>query len=182
VTVTRGRIRCGVACRFAAAGGSASGLDADRAGSSALCSLATPQTTHDPGRVLTDLAVAIADGAECISDLTTLAETPALFGPVVSDSTVCVCWNGDDEPWLSEVGAARAAPRESGLGAARRGEGPRCGRLVRPCLSAPPELTPERRLGSKVNSSERRNADAFMVPGRRPPKMSSSRGFCVAGC
>jgi hypothetical protein len=40
---------------------------------SALCSLATPQTTHDPGRVLIDLAVAIADGAECISDITTLA-------------------------------------------------------------------------------------------------------------
>ena len=41
--------------------------------SSALEDLAAPQTAHDPGRVLTDLAVAIADGAECISDIAVLA-------------------------------------------------------------------------------------------------------------
>jgi hypothetical protein len=38
--------------------------------------------------VLADLAVAIADGAECSSDIAVLAEQPALFGPVASDSTV----------------------------------------------------------------------------------------------
>jgi len=37
--------------------------------SAALGSLCTPQTVHDPGRVLADLAVAIGDGAECISDI-----------------------------------------------------------------------------------------------------------------
>jgi hypothetical protein len=41
---------------------------------------------HDPGRVLVDLAVAIADGAEAISDIAVLADQPALFGPVASDS------------------------------------------------------------------------------------------------
>src|SRR5260221_10165603 len=56
--------------------------------STALCSLASPQTAHDPGRVLADLAVAIADGAECISDIATLADQRGLFGPVASDSTV----------------------------------------------------------------------------------------------
>jgi hypothetical protein len=50
--------------------------------------LCTPQTVHDPGRVLGDLAVAIGDGAECISDIATLVDQPGLFGPVASDSTV----------------------------------------------------------------------------------------------
>ena len=44
---------------------------------------------HDPGRVLVDLAVAIADGAEAISDIAVLADQPGLLGPVASDST---CW------------------------------------------------------------------------------------------
>ncbi len=48
-----------------------------------------PQTAHDPGRVLTDVAVMLADGGECISDIATLADQAAVFGPVASDST---CW------------------------------------------------------------------------------------------
>jgi len=48
-----------------------------------------PQTAHDPGRVLTDLAVMIADGGEAISDIATLADQPGVFGAVASDST---CW------------------------------------------------------------------------------------------
>jgi hypothetical protein len=47
----------------------------------------TPQTAHDPGRVLTDLAVMIADGSECISDIAALGDQPGMFGPVASDST-----------------------------------------------------------------------------------------------
>lgn len=39
---------------------------------------------HFPGSVLADLAVAIADGADCISDLRTLRDQPGLFGPVAS--------------------------------------------------------------------------------------------------
>jgi len=54
----------------------------------ALGRLARPRAVHDPGRVLVDLAVAVADGAECISDIAVLADQPALFGPVASDSTV----------------------------------------------------------------------------------------------
>ena len=33
-----------------------------------------PQTLHDPGRVLVDLAVMLADGGECISDIATLTD------------------------------------------------------------------------------------------------------------
>lgn len=41
-----------------------------------------PQTAHDPGRVLVDLAVVLADGGECISDIATLGDQPEVFGPV----------------------------------------------------------------------------------------------------
>jgi len=70
-----------------------------------------PQTAHDPGRVLTDLAVMIAAGGECISDIATLADQPGVFGPVASDST---CWRVLDSITaadLDDIAAARAAAR-----------------------------------------------------------------------
>jgi hypothetical protein len=45
------------------------------------------QTVHDLGRVLVDVAVMLADGRECISDIAMLAEQGDLFAPVASDST-----------------------------------------------------------------------------------------------
>ena len=42
---------------------------------------------HFPGTVLAELAVAIADGADSISDLKALRDQPVLFGPVASAST-----------------------------------------------------------------------------------------------
>jgi hypothetical protein len=74
--------------------------------------LTRPRTAHDPGRVLVDLAVAVADGAECISDIAVLADQPALFGPVASDSTVWRLRAQFGEPELTAVAAAQAAARE----------------------------------------------------------------------
>jgi Transposase DDE domain group 1 len=42
---------------------------------------------HDPGRVIRDLAVMLADGGECVSDLGAVRDQEALFGQVASDST-----------------------------------------------------------------------------------------------
>jgi hypothetical protein len=42
---------------------------------------------HDPGRVIRDLAVMLADGGECVSDLGAVRDQDALFGSVASDST-----------------------------------------------------------------------------------------------
>ena len=70
------------------------------------------RTAHGPGRVLVDVAVMIADGGECISDIATLADQRAVFGPVASDST---CWrvsNGIGTADLDCIAAARAAARE----------------------------------------------------------------------
>lgn len=42
---------------------------------------------YEPGRVIRDLAVMLADGGECLSDLGAVRDQRALFGPVASDST-----------------------------------------------------------------------------------------------
>src|SRR3954469_22090755 len=45
------------------------------------------RSAHDPGRVFCDLAVMLADGGRCGSDLVALGSQPALFGDVASIST-----------------------------------------------------------------------------------------------
>jgi hypothetical protein len=73
--------------------------------------------THDPGVVLTHLAVAIADGADCLSDLSALREQSELFGPVASIATA---WRAVQATTAFElraipeaVGAARAVVWEA---------------------------------------------------------------------
>lgn len=64
------------------------------------------------GRVLVDMAVAVADGATTISDVAVLADQAELFGAVASDST---CWRLLDQLDNAQLGAvarARAAARE----------------------------------------------------------------------
>jgi hypothetical protein len=56
--------------------------------SAALALLGRPPAVHGPGRVLADLAVAVADGAECMSDIAVVADQPSLVRAVASDSTV----------------------------------------------------------------------------------------------
>lgn len=80
--------------------------------SAALVGLRKPRARHDPGRVLVDMAVAVADGATTISEIAVLADQAALFGAVASDST---CWRllarlGTAR--LGGVAAARARARE----------------------------------------------------------------------
>jgi hypothetical protein len=80
--------------------------------SAALAGLGRPRAVHDPGRVLVDLAVAVADGAQCISDIAVLADQPGLFGSVASDSTVWRLLDQLGAPELAAVAGARAAARE----------------------------------------------------------------------
>ena len=42
-------------------------------------------SAHDPGVVLTQLAVMLADGGDCLADIATLRQEPDLFGRVGSD-------------------------------------------------------------------------------------------------
>ena len=63
---------------------------------------------HDRGRVLTDLAVAIADGATAITDLRVMSDQPDLFGQVASAATAWRTLQAIDEQALARIDAARA--------------------------------------------------------------------------
>ena len=69
---------------------------------------------HDPGRVIRDLAVMLADGGECVSDLGAVRDQQALFGPVASNSTAFRVIDGiASEPGLLEaLREAHARARE----------------------------------------------------------------------
>ena len=62
-------------------------LGLTRALSLCLAGLKQRRRGHDPGRVIRDLAVMLADGGECVCDLGTVRDQEALFGAVASDST-----------------------------------------------------------------------------------------------
>lgn len=66
---------------------------------------------HFPGTVLADLAVAIADGADSISDLKSLRDQPVLFGPVASTSTAWRVLDRVSEVHLSALRVGRATAR-----------------------------------------------------------------------
>jgi hypothetical protein len=43
---------------------------------------------HGPGKIITDLAVALGLGGDCLADVAMLRAQPELFGPVASDPVV----------------------------------------------------------------------------------------------
>ncbi|MDP9444745.1 MAG: transposase [Actinomycetota bacterium] len=93
---------------------------ADRIGLTAALSEATDglrerRAGHDPGRVLVDVAVAIADGARTISDVQVLADHEDLHGPAGSVASTPTIWrvlDGVDETMLAGVRRARAVARD----------------------------------------------------------------------
>jgi hypothetical protein len=58
-----------------------------RALSLGLAGLKQRRSGHDPGHVIRDLAVMLADGGDCLADLGALGDQRALFGEVASSST-----------------------------------------------------------------------------------------------
>jgi Transposase DDE domain group 1 len=79
----------------------------------ALAGLRQRRGGHDPGRVVVDLAVMLADGGEAISDLAVLRDQPALFGPVASDPTAWRLLAALDRGVLGRLDQARAVARET---------------------------------------------------------------------
>ena len=47
-----------------------------------------PRAIHDPGKMVADLAVALALGGDCLADVAILRAEPALFEPVASDPVI----------------------------------------------------------------------------------------------
>ena len=88
---------------------------ADRVGLTAALGWRDPQgrRRHPDAAVLRDLAVTLADGGDCLSDLAVLRDQPALFGPVASTATA---WRvvervASDPEGLARLRAARAQAR-----------------------------------------------------------------------
>jgi hypothetical protein len=67
---------------------------------------------HAPGRVFADLAVAIADGADCVSHIEVFGDRHQVCGPVASMPTTWRMLDRIDDAHLPGVLAARAAARE----------------------------------------------------------------------
>jgi len=89
---------------------------ADRSGlteamSVAMASCGIRWHTHDPGVVLTHMAVAIADGADCLSHLAVLRNQSELFGPVASQATAWRAVQAVASVELRAIPLARAAAR-----------------------------------------------------------------------
>jgi Transposase DDE domain group 1 len=109
------------------AGSAATRLLADRSGLTGALSGALARRgfapLHDRGRVLADLAVAIADGATTITEIDTLRHQGELFGPVASDTTAWRALAECDGAALARVAKARARVRHHvwGLIEARHG-------------------------------------------------------------
>ncbi len=100
-------------------------LGLTRALSGGLAGLRRRQGGHDPGRVVRDLAVMLADGGDALGDLRALRDQPGLFGPVASDATAwrvidAVCEHGA----LDVLRAARARAREQAFRLGVRPAGP----------------------------------------------------------
>jgi hypothetical protein len=96
---------------------------ADRLGlTEAMAPTRERRSAHDPGVVLRDLCVSIADGGECIGDLGVLRGQEALFGPVTSETTAHRVLKSIDAELLDRIRAARAAARARAWDAGARPE------------------------------------------------------------
>ncbi|MFF3256080.1 IS1380 family transposase [Actinacidiphila glaucinigra] len=87
----------------------------DRAISQALVPWRKARAVHDPGKILLDVALAVALGGDCLADVGMLRAEPAVFGPVASDPTVSRLIDtlaADGKRALAAIRAARAAVRE----------------------------------------------------------------------
>jgi Transposase DDE domain group 1 len=89
---------------------------ADRVGltgalSQALCDVRERRGRHDPGRVVRDLAVMLADGGDCLADLGVLRDQQVLFGRVCSDATAWRLVATLTEERLDAIRHARASAR-----------------------------------------------------------------------
>jgi len=73
------------------------------------------RASHDPGKTIADLVIALALGGDCLADVAVVRAEPGLFGPVASDPVVSRLVSrlaGDGPRALKAIRAARAAARE----------------------------------------------------------------------
>lgn len=84
--------------------------------SGALAPWRKPLASHDPGKIVADLSIALAIGGDCLADVALLRAEAGLFGRVASDPTVSrlIATLAADAPKaLSAIASARAAARSA---------------------------------------------------------------------
>jgi len=86
-------------------------LGLDRALSEALVPWRKPNAVHNPGKIITDLALSLAVGGDCLADIAVLRDQPGVFGAVASD------------PRGVAAGGHPRRRRGEGAGGDRRSEG-----------------------------------------------------------
>ncbi|MFG3291588.1 IS1380 family transposase [Streptomyces sp. NPDC048179] len=82
--------------------------------SAALMPWRKARAVHDPGKILLDVALAVALGGDCLADVGMLRAEPVVFGPVASDPTVSRLIDtlaASREKALRAIRAARAEVR-----------------------------------------------------------------------
>jgi hypothetical protein len=92
-----------------------------------------PGAIHDPGKIVLDLAVALAVGGDCLSDIALLRTQPGVFGPVASDPTVSrlvTALAGGGPRALASIRAARAVARSRAWELAADDAPGACGQVV----------------------------------------------------
>ena len=73
-----------------------------------------PLATHHLGKIVSDLAVSLALGGDCLADVAVLRAEPGIYGPVASDPTISRAVDtlaGDADRVLAAINTARAAAR-----------------------------------------------------------------------
>jgi hypothetical protein len=104
-----------------------------RALTAALSPWRSPQATHDPGKVLLDVATAVALGGDCLADIAVVRAQPEVFGAVASDPTVSrlvAALAGDVDAALTAIRAARAEARGRVWARRRPVAGPPGGQVI----------------------------------------------------
>ena len=91
--------------------GTADRIGLTRALCEAMASTRERRSAHDPGVVLRDLAVMLADGGDCLADLGAQRDQGDLFGGVASDSTAFRVIDSVDGQGLDRLRAAVALAR-----------------------------------------------------------------------
>ncbi len=87
----------------------------DTAISAALAPWRKARAVHDPGKILLDVALAVALGGECLADVVLVRAEPAVFGSVASDPAVSRLIDtlaASGEKALRAIRSARAEARQ----------------------------------------------------------------------
>ena len=92
----------------------ATAVGLDRGLATALAPWRKSHAVHDPGKILLDLALAVAIGGDCLADIGQARSVPAVFGQVASDPTVSRLIDElatDPDAALAAIDRARASGR-----------------------------------------------------------------------